>query len=151
MPNVVKPDGSVVFVPDDALGRAIEMGYQLESPEAELSRTSREGALEQYKGIGGAIKAGIQGGLRGATVGLSDVFQRATGTEAEELRLLKEANPTVSTVSEVAGAVVPTLLSGGTGAVGTAARLTPAGATSRLALGVTERVAGQAPSAARYV
>ena len=45
MPNVIAPDGTVSFVPDDAVARAVESGFRIETPEEELSRTQRAGDL----------------------------------------------------------------------------------------------------------
>jgi hypothetical protein len=149
--NVRTPEGDVRSIPESMLDQALIEGFTVETQADRLGRLTEQAREEDFGGIGGGIGAAGAGLARGATFGLSDVVRRVGGADPIEMREQKAQNPTISTISEVTGAVVPTLLTGGTGAVGTAARLTPAGATSRLALGVTERVAGQAPSAARYV
>jgi hypothetical protein len=148
--NVRTPEGDIRSLPESLVDQALEEGFQLVTPGDRTSVLTSEAREEDFGGVGGAIGAGGAGLLRGATFGLSDVIRRASGADPVEMRAQKEAHPTLSTATEVAGAVVPSLLTGGAGAAGTAARLTPAGAASRLALGTTERIAGQAPSALRY-
>lgn len=136
--NLVGPNGERVNVTADGLAAAIDSGFSLETAAEGAARASEQGrgelAEERYGGIGGAVEAGIQGGLRGATFGLSDVVQTALGDGATRERLagLKSVNPTVSAVSEIGGAIAPAILSGGAGAAGTAARLTPAGRAAAL-------------------
>lgn len=82
------------------------------------------------------IEATIQGALRGASFGLSDAAQVAAGTRtAEELKAIKEESPTLSTAGEIGGIVAPLLLSGGTSAVGSAARVASAPVRGVSALG----------------
>ena len=77
------------------------------------------------------LKAAALGFASGLTFTLSDIVaSKAFGMDPDDLKKLEQYNPTASLVSEVAGGVVPALLSGGTGAVASAARLTPAGASA---------------------
>jgi GNAT superfamily N-acetyltransferase len=149
--NVITPEGDTVAIPEETLDGAIRAGYKLESVDAANARATLEGKLAPYQGTGAAIQAGVQGALRGATLGLSDVLQRAGGTDAEDLRLLEQANPTVSTVGELGGGLATAILSGGTGALGATARLTPSGAVSQGALRLGERILGSSPSGVRQV
>ena len=68
------------------------------------------------------IKALLYGGARGLTFGLSDQALVKTGiVEQEELQQINERNKGMSVAGEVAGAIAPLLLSGGSSAVGQAA------------------------------
>ena len=155
--NVLTPEGQTVSLPEEAVGAALRAGYRRESTGEEILRTKHEAELEPYEGAGGAVKAGVQGVLRGVTLGGSDWLQRLGGDSAQSLRLAKEAHPNVSLGAEILGGVAPSLLTGGTGELGVAARLTPTGALSRgsqiLAEGIGEgsalrTVGGQALSGA---
>lgn len=148
--NVVDPTtGQVSAIGEETLADALSAGFKLEQRGAGAERAKAEGEASQYGGARDAIAAGVLGTARGATFGLSDVILRGAG-EDEEARNLKRAFPVTSTVTEIGGAVAPAILSGGAGGVGAIARLSPAGATARLALGATERLAGAAPGVARY-
>lgn len=149
--NLISPEGDAVEVDDKELPSYLMAGFEVETAEQATKRAGAAANAEQFGGTGSAIEAGIYGAARGATFGLSDVALRAGGADPAALRGLKEQQKGVSIGTEIAGAVVPTLLSGGTGAVGSVARATPAGATSKLAIGITERVAGQAPGTARRI
>lgn len=150
--NVVPPEGGPSrSIPESLLDQALIEGFKVETREDRLGQITEAAREEDFGGIGGGIGAGLAGVARGATFGLSDVIRRVGGADPVEMREQKAAHPTISTVTEVAGAVLPTIATGGTGALGSVARATPAGAASKLALGVTGRVAGQAPSTARYI
>lgn len=70
------------------------------------------------KGIGNQAKAFGAGAARTLTFGLSDVAARGLGGSetAHSLEALKKQNPYSSAAGEIAGAVAPLLLSGGTSA-----------------------------------
>jgi len=88
----------------------------------EHARLSRE-----YGGVGSTVVAGLTGAARGATLGLSDPLavqgaklvggEPAAAAMRERLNAYKELSPVASTVGEIAGIALPSLLSGGTGAV----------------------------------
>ncbi len=113
-------------------------------PFAEQDRISEDIAAqvaeERYGGVGNMFRAGIEGGLSGATFGLSDLLLNAGDTELElrETRDRLRTNSTAYAAGRLAGTVAPALLSGGTGFAGNIARLSPAGRISALA----GRVAG---------
>jgi hypothetical protein len=138
--NVITPEGQTTAIPLEQLAQAINAGYSIETQGAGLSRAADEGKLANYDGIGATVEAAVQGGLRGATFGLSDVIQRGLGDEqdVEDLRLLERAHPTASTIGEIGGAIAPALLSGGGGIGGSLARATPAGAAARLGTRIAE-------------
>lgn len=73
-------------------------------------------------------KALLYGGLRGASLGISDAILTKTGlADQEELSAIKEYNPVASNVGEIGATVGPALLSGGTSLVAKASQKTLAG------------------------
>lgn len=102
---------------------------------------STEAAHEQdFGGVGGAIKAGLYGGARGLTLGLSDLAFQAGGASAEHLRGLEEAHPITSTVGELGGALLPGLAKGGESLGAKILARTPAGAVSDLGHAITGNI-----------
>lgn len=99
--NMVTPSGETVAVPDESLASAIGAGYKPETEGQGLARAAHEGALANYSGIANTIKAGAEGFLRTASLGLTDL-----AGNSEDLRLLKEAHPTASTLGETAAMFV---------------------------------------------
>lgn len=133
------PRGELVTVaPEDAT----RPGYRvLSQPELEQEQTRR-----QYgEGLGNVAKAGVAGAARGLTLGASDAVLSELGGDdtRRALQGLRQANPLTSTVSEVAGAVAPVVLSGGAGAAAEAGTLARAGSLARGAV----RTAGALPRA----
>jgi hypothetical protein len=112
--------------------------YEFESPEGDKYKVGAQGFLGaiksgwKYRDSGTlhreelenkygneTAKALLYGGLRGASLGISDAILTKTGiAEPEELSAIKEFNPIASGVGEVGATIAPILLSGGTGAVG---------------------------------
>jgi len=109
----------------------IETGLQRED------RRVAEKFEEDFGGTGGAITAGALGVARGVTLGASDLAANALGVE-DSVRGYQEAHPGISIATEIGGAVIPGLFSGGAATAGTAAR---AGAS------LTRRMIAAAPSA----
>jgi len=108
-----KPDGSFVTLPDDQAAAAKLRGYE---PASEA----------EYKASKSTLRAGVEGALRGATLGFGEdilkQFQQGqyegggASPEAADLaarktlKLRKEENPVTSTASEFAGMAAPALL-----------------------------------------
>jgi hypothetical protein len=130
----------------------VDRGWRSESQTERGVRVGQEVRDDLYGGAGGTAKAIGAGLARGATLGLSDVAARALGGEDTgiELEGLREVNPGASFASEFAGALAPSLLSGGTGAAAYlpsslaaragagAARLAGGGLRGALAAGAVE-------------
>jgi hypothetical protein len=119
---VTSPDGTIGTVPSEQLADALGSGFQL----------STEGAVRQkelasrHSGLGEVVKTGLEGAASGLTFGGSDYAARKLAPEyADQMAERKEYLPTVRMGGEVAGAVAPMLLSGGTGAVAKGAALAP--------------------------
>jgi hypothetical protein len=139
--NVITPEGQTVSIPEETLPGAIRAGYRRESVGAEILRAQHEGQIEPYTGTRGAIEAGVQGVIRGASLGLSDILQGAAG-DSERLRALKEAHPKVSLGAEILGGLAPGIASGGAGELAGVSQFAPSGLLSRGATSLTERVVG---------
>jgi len=150
--NLVNPNTGQVqsFDGADVLG-VLDEGWGVETSQARDERKTRE---KYGEGIGAEAAAAGLGALRGASLGLSDVaISEIGGPDANKaLRRYREFNPTATLGGEIAGAVMPALLGGVGGAVGTAARFTPAGSIARLGLaterGVATALAGRGAGAA---
>jgi hypothetical protein len=143
-------DGNDREVDGANVGAALRAGYSW-IPREEVDEAERNA---QYgTGAQTALAAG-EGLLRGATVGLSDpALVALLGDDyRKDAAARRETAGPIATVSEVAGGVVPSLLSGGSGTVGTIARLTPAGrlAASGMAItNATSRALSAAPALVR--
>lgn len=116
--------------------------YEFESPEGEKYNVGAQGFLDAIKSgwkyrdsdtihkekleekYGNeTAKALLYGGLRGASLGISDAILTKTGlAEPEELSAIKEYNPVASNVGEIGATIAPVLLSGGTGGVAAISR-----------------------------
>lgn len=111
------PDGSIVYVPDNAaaLEQAAEAGATPATPE-ELKRAQYEA---KYGGALDVVGAGAAGAARGLTLGLSDLAATELGGESvrEQLEAYKLIHPGASLGGEVAGMLAPMLATGGAGGV----------------------------------
>lgn len=87
-------------------------GFQLEQPSTAGSSLPEGFELEsdKYGGLSGMAQAASLGAVRGASVGLSDPALVAAGAPREAIKGLQEQNPITSTVSEIAGTVLPALV-----------------------------------------
>lgn len=148
MPDVVVKDGRAYMrdqqgrafsVPEADVATELAAGSRVESPEEfEQRQIARERGT-----IGQQALTVAEGAAEGATLGLSTSLATELGGE-EYRRAAKEraeTNPFARGAGVVTGSVVPGLLSGGSGAVGSVARLTPAGALARGSLAVESAVA----------
>lgn len=133
MPNVtlIDPQGTPRDVPEEFAQDALDRGWRNQTHTDVLNAAVRDAHEDDFGGVGGAIKASAAALGRGATLGLTDAAARLIGGEdaALELEGLREQNPGISAGFELAGAVAPSLLSGG-------ANL-PAGLASRAGRAVT--------------
>lgn len=137
------PEGQTVEIEDDLYAR--DLGYTPITAQERLVDLANETKKPDGEGILGGINAAASSFVSGATLGASDVVLGSlmTGAERERMRQHREAHDVISGVANVAGAVAPALLSGGSslpsGMVSRqAARMTAAGAE----LGGAGRVAG---------
>lgn len=104
---VTLPDGSFGEMDSELLPNAIRDGVRYQT--ADERRLATQQTIEQIKkdAYNAPVTAAVVGGLRGATVGLSDVAIRAFGDEdtATALRELQTYNPSATLAGEVVGGV----------------------------------------------
>jgi hypothetical protein len=99
---------------DESESHLIGRDFRLQTPE-EIK--AAEDKAKYGTGIGNEIQAGLEGAARGASFGLSDQFLSKSGIVSPEvLRSRAEQNPISSGLGEVAGVVVPSILSEGAAA-----------------------------------
>ena len=140
--RVIKGDNRTGFVDESQLATARAQGWQ---PATEEDVTAAKLRREASTGLG-TFEAGTQAVARGVSLGLSDSLLRAGGVDARRMNANRESLGEAGTALEVAGAIAPALLSGGTGAAATAARFTLAGRTAqvgRAISGATEAALGR--------
>lgn len=136
LPLVDPVSGDFFNVPEGDASYYLDRGWKSQTA-GDVGAAALRGAREiDYGGVGGAAKAVLAAGARGATLGLSDVAARALGGDetADTLRGLREEHPTLSTGAELAGAVLPAVLSGG--------ESLPASLAARAGRGVAEAAGG---------
>lgn len=127
--RLIDPDGVPRIVPEADVPAALQSGWHAET-QSDISReTSAAARGIDYGGIGGAVKAGLYGAARGATLGASDVAFRVLGANAKDLSGLRAENPYISAGAELAGTLLPAVV-----APGSLLARTPAGALSRVAM-----------------
>lgn len=136
---VVSTENGPAAIGADQLPSALAGGEQLAGPlehEAARDKTRRS---EVYGDATGQLAAGAAGVARGLTVGGSDVLlSEFGGNETREyLQGVRQENPWTSIVSEIGGAILPAVLSGGSSAPASAgsiaARAAPAAMAARFA------------------
>lgn len=140
--NMVSPTGETASVPIDKVAGFGSQGWKVETAGQAAEAV---GGDVRTAGMGGVVGSGLAlaGGLaRGATLGLSDVVARQVGL-GDTLAGAQEAHPTISTGSQLVGAVAPAFA-----APASLLAKTPAGLASRAALSVT-RVGEGAGTVAR--
>lgn len=144
--DMVNDRGRVVGVSmtPQNIAKYSQAGYSFESKEVEDQKLHN---FEMQKKYGGRyLEAGVAGALRGATFGLSDQVYKMLGGDVETLAGLKEANPTLSTVSEIGGAIAPAIVSGGGSAAAKGALLAGEKAAGKGVLSMLSEGARFAPS-----
>jgi len=164
--GVIRPDNGFSFIPrtDEAWGEALSKNYR----QATQEEIAKQRDQIDYSDTGSSIIAGIAGASRGATFGLSDVatagikalvegqmsalsgegfvpaFKKGYKSAGETLGKYEEYNPNLSLGTEVAGAVLPALLSGG-------ASLTVSGGSLASKIGIGGAKVLASPSAATAI
>lgn len=135
--TVKRPDGGYSDIPADSLAQALDAGYRVATDDERHELDLREKYGDE------SIIAGLAGGARGLSMGLSDVALTKSGlVEPETLRALRKYNPMASTVGELTGAVAPLVASGGSS--GAASLLSKAGTLPRLVAGAGAKTAAGA-------
>jgi len=134
--------GKIRTIDESEYNQAIQdHGYR---PLTQQENQQYEDQQKYGEGFVNEALAGIAGAARGATLGLSDQLLTKTGiVNPETLRSLEEYNPAASGVGEVAGAVLPTLLTGGETLPESAAEIAGKDVAEK---GFASKVASSAPS-----
>jgi len=130
---MVDKHGHAKEVPAVDVAAAKSQGWREEADAEHIGRVNDALKEDIYGGTGGKVVAGGMGLLRGATLGGSDLVGAALGM-SDQVRDVRDVNPGISTVTNVIGAVAPTILSGGTAA--------PAGMVSKLGARIAESGGG---------
>jgi hypothetical protein len=132
-------EGEVVQVHQDDVEKAQEAGLTIETDE-----TAKLRAYKSEAGAGELLKAGAEGVASGVTLGAYDVAAAELGGEeyTERRRMRSDTFKGIETAGQVAGTILPALLSGGSGAVARAASLAPSSIAARAAIGA-ERLVGR--------
>lgn len=124
--NLVSPSGEATTVPVDQAGTLLTQGYSVESVDQATQRLAGAAREQFYGDVAGQTTALLAGGARGLTAGLSDLGLAAVGA-GDQASELKAANPGLSMVGEIGGAVA-----GAFAAPGSVLARTPAGLTTQL-------------------
>lgn len=118
---VVNIDGRPVTVTEEQAQQLTRLsGNERETTRQAMQRAEATAEANYYGGTGQQVIAGLEGLASGATIGLSDLL-----LDDEETRQRARYNPGTRLATELTGAIVPAILSGGTGALATAAKATP--------------------------
>lgn len=143
--------GVVHDVPEEHVAARAAMGWRPQTFEDVLAASTAAAKEEAYGGFGGGLKAAGLAGLRGATLGLSDVAARALGGDDAAIALegYKEENPGISFAGELGGAIAPALVTGGAGLFTGAGAATAKLGAGAGALGAERLGAGLARAGAR--
>tara|TARA_R100001082_G_scaffold106728_1_gene79851 strand:+ start:2273 stop:6805 length:4533 start_codon:yes stop_codon:yes gene_type:complete len=137
--NIVLPNGQPYKIHGSDAFEAFKMGAQFESKEAATNRAFKQ---EYGSGLGNAMLAFGAGLGRGVTFGISDAML-STVVDPKILQTYQEEFGGLSLTGEIGGAILPAFFTAGGGALGTAARLTPAGRSAMLSTRLGEK-AGEA-------
>jgi len=125
---VVSPAGEFGAV-DEAELPTLGAGYKL----ASRGQVAQEVEAQEYGDVGSQIGAGLEGVAQGATLGGYGLASSLVSPEYDRQRRLRSHyHPITEGAGEVAGAVLPALLSGGTGVVGQVARAMPSAIEANL-------------------
>lgn len=112
---MVPPEGgAAVDVPVEKVATFSDIGYTPQSDAARAAEVSDAAREEYYTSPTQVAKTVVTRVASGATGGATDVLLRGLGGEdmRRELAAQKQYNPTISTVSEIAGGLAPVGIAG---------------------------------------
>jgi hypothetical protein len=139
-------EGELVDVKGDVAGLVLrDEDYTFPTFAGRAAELEEEAKEELYTQPGEQVAAALEGGLRGASLGLYDVVAADKHTKAR-----RKYSPGIATVSEVAGAVVPAIASGGALSVAPAAIAARIGTGIQRGRGVAGAIAGGAAEGALF-
>lgn len=121
--NIVDQFGKVSSIDADAFaGYHSGVGSTPAYYEQVAPVVAQQRKEEKYDTLGQEIITGLEGAARGLTFGLSDAALTGLGiSDAEAMQARREVNPYISVGSEVAGAIAPAFVTGGSSAAATGA------------------------------
>ncbi len=134
--GAIGPAGQVQSVAPEKLQRTKDLGGRVATGEE-----IEEQRLEEQFGDD-PLRTGAEGLARGASLGLSDILLQGFGASKRGLRERKERSPTLSTVSEVAGGAIPSLLGGGPSGLAKALKSSPAGIIDDTGKAISKKLGG---------
>lgn len=137
-------EGRAYGVPQERVASYLAQGFRPETSEEGIERIASDTFAEEHGGAGGAIGSAITGGLSGLTLGASDLALSGLGAD-RMVRHMEAEHPYATGGGMVAGALLPTVLTGGAAAgeeaAGIGARIlahSPAGLAGRAGRAVAE-------------
>jgi hypothetical protein len=130
--NLIRPsDGEVVTVDESKVESLARLGYRPQEVGEQLERAEGRAEKEYYSSGEQQFITGVEGALSGLTIGASDMFADAEAGQRARY------NPGTRIATEIGGAILPAIFSGGTtagasgaraaGSLASLARITPAG------------------------
>jgi hypothetical protein len=122
----VAKGGTVLEVPNEQVTEAITRGYRLVDEE----ETQNINLHNEESDLGSTIQAGAEATAAGLSLGTSTWLLDALGVDAERMAIRREELGDVGTTLEIAGAVLPSAMSGGGGLASFLSK-TPAGMVAR--------------------
>lgn len=128
-PAVTLVDG-VALSPEEIEARAAGGTLGAAEDQAALLRAERAALAEERLGVGGQIRAGVEGAAAGLTFGGSKFLNADDDVAAYEALERQQTFAGTALAGEIGGALLGGLPSGGLGISGTVARLTPRGMAS---------------------
>jgi hypothetical protein len=132
--NMITPEGRAVSVRAEDVDYALQQGFRHETEGEGYAATEHDVRMQEASGVAPTILAGITGLARGVTGGLSDAAISAVGGGGM-LADLKEAHPTLSTATDIAGSLSPIGVAGKIGEAGRAIAKTAEGASAITKIG----------------
>lgn len=133
-----KPSGKLVAVSQENLAMAKERGY-VEAPQEDLNLLQKEREHGAEDLLTFAERA-----VGSATFGGSDWLARQLAPDyADDMQARAEVNTAASTIGNIAGAVAPALLSGGTSLLARGASVIPSGALARMSAKIAAQEFGE--------
>jgi len=112
-----RPDGSSIVADETDAKSLSKLGYTPESTEETAAKITENLNKEQFSGLGSKILTATEGLASGLSFGLSDL--RAD----EESQLRAKYNPGTRIGTEILGAIIPTIATGGASAEVSAAEI----------------------------
>lgn len=135
--TLVRKDGSTLDATREQADRLALLGYAEQTPEQNAARLTAQAKDEYYNSLNQKLTTGIEGGLAGLTFGASDYLLGDDETKARA-----EANPGTRMGSEVLGALLPLVMTGGTSGAASIAEMAPTALLSRGAGALASKASG---------